>query len=376
MKWLFAVALVLIGYGSLYPFEFRADPAPFANLFDASPMTRGDLLQNIALFLPYGYLGMIAWRRPPRPLRFVIVVLTAAVYGAALQWAQLYLPRDATLRDVLPNTAGAAVGAFVGAMPVFDVRRLGGPAGGRPAPLVLAAFWLAYRLVPFVPALDWQEWKDSLKPLREWRPFPWVGTLHDAAGWAAVGCLWAAAPVRRLTVRWLPALALATLGLEVAIEDNWLSPASVAGAALGVVGAVVLRYRPAPAALLLAAALVLSGLAPFEAREAPGAFEWVPFGGFLGGSMLVNTQSLFEKAFLYTSLVWLAREAGLRLRAAAGGTALLLAGIEVAQTRLSGHTPEITDPLFTLFAAVFLRLADPPRPPLNPVESPARKEGL
>jgi hypothetical protein len=318
---------------------------------------------------------MVAWRRPPRPLRFGIVVLTAAVYGALLQWAQLYLPtRDPALRDAFPNTIGAAAGAFVGAMPVFDVRRLGGPAGGRPAPLVLVAFWLAYRLVPFVPALDWQEWKDSLKPLREWRPFPWVGTLHDAAAWAAVGCLWAAAPVRRLTVRWLPALAVATLGLEVGIVDNWLSPANVAGAMAGVAAAAVLRFRPAPAAVLLAAALVLSGLAPFEARAVPRAFEWVPFGGFLDGSMLVNTQSLFEKAFLYGALVWLAREAGLRLGVAAGGAALLLAGIEAAQTRFGGHTPEVTDPLLALFAAVFLRLADPPRPPLNPVESPARKE--
>jgi VanZ family protein len=374
MKWLFVLAVLLIGYGSLYPFDFRVAGAPFERLFAPSRTSRGDLLGNLALFLPYGYLGMVAWRRPPRPLRFGIVVLTAALYGAALQWAQLHLPeRDPALRDALPNTLGAAAGALVGAMPLFDVRRLGDPSRARPAPPVLIAFWIAYRLVPFVPALDWQLWKDSLKPLRAWRPFPWVGTLHDAAAWAAVGCLWAATPARRLTVRWLPALALATLGLEVVIEDNHLSPAGVAGAALGVVAAALLRCRPAPAAVFLVATLLLSGLAPFEAREAPRAFQWIPFGGFLQGSMLVNTQSLLEKAFLYGSLVWLAREAGIRLGAAAGGTALLLLGIEAAQTRFAGHTPEVTDPLLALFAAVFLRLADAPRPPLNPVES--RAEG-
>ncbi len=373
MKRLFLLAVLLIGYGSLYPFDFRAEGAPLRALFESSPMSRGDLLGNIALFLPYGYLGMVAWRRPPRPLRFGIVVLTAALYGVLLQWAQLHLPtRDPALRDALPNTLGAAAGAFVGAMPAFDVRRLGDRAGGRPAPLVFVALWLAYRLVPFVPALDWQEWKDSLKPLRAWRPFPWIDTLHDAAAWAAVGCLWAAASVRRPTVRWLPALVAITLGLEVAIVDNWLSPAGVAGALLGVVAVALLRFRPAPVALLLAAALVLRGLAPFEARAAPRAFQWIPFGGFLRGSMLINSQSLFEKAFLYGALVWLAREVGLRLRVAAGGAAFLLFGIEAAQTRLVGHTPEITDPLFALFAALFLHLADPPRPPLNPVESPPR----
>lgn len=375
MRYLFALAALLIGYGSLYPFDFRAPGAPLSTLLAAAPMSRGDLLGNVALFLPYGYLGMVAWGTSARPLRFAILVLTAAFYGALLQWAQLYLPtRDPYLRDALWNTVGAAVGALAGAMPLLDVSRLRGRTGDRPAPLVLIAFWLAYRLVPFVPSLDWQEWKDSLKPLREWSPFPWTHALHDAAAWAAVACLWAAVPVRRLTVAWLPALMLATFGLEVVIVDNGLSAASVAGAAAGGVVALLTRFRPLPAAALLALALVLHGLHPFVASEAPRAFQWVPFGGFLDGSMLVNAQSLFEKAFLYAALVWLGRESGLRLAAAAVGTAVILAGIEAAQTRLLDRTPEVTDPLLALFAAVFLHLADPPRPPPNPVESRARKE--
>ena len=71
-------------------------------------------------------------------------------------------------------------------------------------------------------------------------------------------------------------------------------------------------------AVLLAAALVLRGLSPFEPRPEPQAFQWIPFGGFLDGSMLVNSQSLFEKTFLYGALVWLVREAGLRLAVAWG----------------------------------------------------------
>jgi VanZ family protein len=377
MNWLFALALLLIGYGSLYPFDFRAGGAPLATLLEPGSMSRGDLLGNVALFLPYGYLGMLAWRRPARPLRFVIVVVTAAAYGALLQCAQLYLPtRDPALRDVLPNAIGVVAGAFAGAIPMLDARRLSGGARGRSAPLLLALCWLAYRLVPFVPSLDWQEWKDSLKPLLEWSRLPWVDALHDAAAWAAVGCLWGAAPVGRLTVRWLPALVLATFCLEVVVVDNTLSAANVAGAALGLAAAALLRLRPAPVAVLLAAALVLRGLSPFEPRPEPQAFQWIPFGGFLDGSMLVNSQSLFEKTFLYGALVWLVREAGLRLAVAGGGVALLLACVEAAQTRLAGHTPEVTDPLLALFAALFLRAADPPRPPLNPVESRARKEEL
>jgi len=377
MKYLFLLAVLLIGYGSLYPFDFRAQGAPLGALFEFGSTTRGDFLGNLALFLPFGYLGMVAWSRPGRLARFVIVVVLGAVYGTALQWLQLYLPsRDpAVLRDVVPNIVGTVVGALAGMTPLLDVRRLGERGGTRPAPWVLVCFWLAYRLVPFVPSIDLQAWKDSLKPLRDWRPLPWISVVHDAAAWTAVGCLWAAAPLGRLSVRWLPVLVLATLGLEVLIVDNRVSPGNVAGAALGLALSLVLARRPGPVAVLLAAAILLAGLRPGEG--AAGGFEWVPFGGFLSGSMLVNAQSLFEKAFLYGALVWLAREAGLRLALAAGSTALLLAGIEVAQTGIPGHTAEVTDPLLALFAALFLWVADPPRPPSIPVESPQRsKEDL
>jgi hypothetical protein len=295
------------------------------------------------------------------------VVAGAAIYGAALQVVQLWLPaRDPALRDVLPNMLGAVAGAAVGSVALFDVRRI--RAGGRAAPLILAGSWIAYRLLPFVPSIDKQEWKDSLKPLlREWSPFPWVDTIHDAAAWVAVGCLWAAASP---TVRWLPVLVGATLAGEVVIVSNWVSPANVVGAACGLaLWPVVARLprREAPVAALLAVAVALAALEPFEAAPEPRPFDWVPFGGFLGGSMLINAQTIFEKAFFYGALVWLLREAGLRLAWAGGAAALFLAGIEALQTRFLGHTPEITDPLLALGCALFLGFADRPCPPAPPI---------
>jgi len=291
--------------------------------------------------------------------------------------AQLHVPgRDPAMRDVMPNVLGAAIGALAGAVPFLDVRRLGDRTGVRTAPWILIGSWLAYRLSPFVPSINLQEWKDSVKPLlREWPP-AWLRVVHGAAAWAAVGWLWAAAPPRRLPVRWLPALVAATFGMQVLIVDNVVTPAHVLGAMIGlmVVPFVVrLPGRHAVAALLLAGAILLDGLEPFETGPVTG-FEWLPFQGFLQGSMLINAQSLFEKAFFYGALVWFAREAGLRLGLAAGGAALLLAGIEGAQTRLPGHTAEITDPILSLLAGLFLHKADAPHAPPNPVESPQRRK--
>jgi VanZ family protein len=383
MKSLFVLAAVLIAYGSFYPFDFQPHARPLRILVESWGMGRGDLLGNIALFLPYGYLGMVAWRRPRGPLRFLIVVLTAALYGAALQCLQLYLPRrDAALRDAIPNTIGAAAGALAGSIPFLDVRRLSEHKGLRAAPWVIIAFWLGYRLVPFVPSINLQEWKESLKPLRdEWGRLSWVDVLHDATAWASVACLWAAAPLGRVTPRWLFLLVGATFSAEVVIVDNVVSPNNFVGAGAGLLlWAVVARIprREAAVALLLAASVVLSRLSPFEPSPAPRTFHWLPFAGFLGGDMFQNTSSFFEKVFLSGTLVWVAREAGLRLLWAGLATAALLGAIEACQTRLLGHTPEVTDPLLALLAALFVAVADrgAPASPAHPLESDAarRKE--
>ena len=70
MALLFFMVIVLIIYGSLYPFDFTfAAPDPqaledFVHL--QSPIWgRGDAFGNVALFAPYGFLGMLALPTSP-----------------------------------------------------------------------------------------------------------------------------------------------------------------------------------------------------------------------------------------------------------------------------------------------------------------------
>lgn len=105
----------------------------------------------------------------------------------------------------------------------------------------------------------------------------------------------------------------------------------------------------------------MAGLAPFELRPAPVAFEWLPFRGFLGGSMLADVSSLLEKFFNYGALIWLLGAGGIaagRVPVAVSVAAVvgLTAGLEVAQTVIVGRTPEITDPLLALLIGVAVRL--------------------
>ena len=344
MRSLFWLLAALVTYGSLFPFRFAAaTPEAWSALWDGLTQLpgRGDLVANILLFAPFGYVGIHAGHRG------VVVLALAAALGAGLQIAQVWLPdRDPSLQDAVWNLAGAGLG-------VFAARRwrLSGtvPAHWRAAPALLIGCWVMYRWVPYLPSLDFQEIKDSLKPLLVTPDIRWPNVLHDAAAWIAVGHFLGRDRRR------LPLMMAIVFAGEVLIANNAVSLSNVAGAAAA--APVVLlggARRPLPAALLLAAAIAVSGLAPFEFRGTPAPFHWVPFHGFLGGSMLVNAASILEKTFLYGSLLLLLVRAGLPRAAALAAGVTLAAAIEVAQTRFARHLPEVTDPLLVLLVGWLL----------------------
>jgi VanZ family protein len=363
---LLLTAAALIAYGSLYPFNF--DLAAYGageihRLLTVDPLgtTRGDILGNVVLFAPLGLLGA-AVRAGGGTMRVLSVLLLGLAFAAALQVAQLFLPsRVPTLTDVVWNGLGLALGAAATAVPL--VRRLLQNLErnlGTSVPGLLIAAWLGYRLAPFVPSVDFQLVKDSLKPLLLRPQLSALGVFHDFVAWSIVLHLWAS--VRRVGARDRLALLLiaGVLAAEVFILDNTVSASNVAGAFLAVVVWWLALHRvPARAsglAALLLALLVLQGLAPFDLRAAPASFHWVPFAGALGGNMMTAVISLLEKLFLYGSLIWLLLENRAGWTRAALATAGTLALIEAAQTRFAGHTPEITDPLLAVLLVVLLFL--------------------
>jgi len=266
--------------------------------------------------------------------------------------------------DALWNLVGALIGVLLGTVPRLNPERLLSTGGSRaPAAWLLICCWLGYRLLPFVPSLDWQQFKDSLKPLLLHPDLSWFRVFHDTVAWTVVAALWSLARPRRFTVRYLPLLMAVVFGLEVLIVRNVISVNNVSGAALALaLWLSVFRHaRPGVIALLLAAMLVVVGLWPFEARGSPAAFHFVPFHGFLEGSMYVNTAVLLEKIFLYGSLVWLLRETGARLITAALLATALATAIELGQIHFARHTPEITDTLMIPLLAAVIGVLDGPR---------------
>ena len=117
MRLLFYSSVFLILYGSLYPFDFSlnalTDTGIERFLYTWSLFSsRGDELGNIALFSPYGLLGILSLgsRRNLTPA-IIALVIFGFILAAWLQVLQLMLPsRDAAIGDVFWNLAGIAAG--------------------------------------------------------------------------------------------------------------------------------------------------------------------------------------------------------------------------------------------------------------------------
>jgi glycopeptide antibiotics resistance protein len=365
MKKLCVAFIVLATLGSIYPFDFQVlelDSATIGRFLQSccKMPSRGDVLGNVILFVPIGFTGMLATRLQESAVRrLVFVCLVAGIVALALQVLQLFLPsRDANLQDVVWNLFGTAGGAalaqFVGLVsPPSERNRVDASL----VPLTLIGTWLIYRLIPFVPSLDLQLIKDSLKPLLDIQFVP-VNIVHDTTAWLVVAYL--LRQVRR-DIRldtYLPLLIVTVFGLEVLIVDNSVNFSSVAGALVAVLlwrGVLSdVKWQEIGLVILLLVTVAVAGLAPFEISSNAVHFNWIPFRGFLGGSMYLNTQSAAEKVFLYGALVYVLWRTSIGLFGGIIASVAFVAMVELAQTRLVGHTPEITDPLLVIFAAITL----------------------
>jgi VanZ family protein len=386
-------SLCLILYGSLFPFDFSHDAGDLLRValgLHFRRTTRGDIVANLLLYVPLG-LGLVPLLRERygRIAGLTVAVATGLWLSFAIEVLQAYAPtRVSSLTDLLLNGVGTLAGGvaalllhrFAGAL-----RLTGAPShAADPSALLVLLFWFCFRLAPFVPVIDWQKYKNALKPLllnAEIRP---LQISSYVVGWLVADhalrrCFKGANPWLALAL----AAALVIVG-RLVIVDKALSLEELVALPLCVPLAALLahfddRRRAALLAAATVAVVVLQGLVPFSWSSTPTTFSWLPFRNSITGNLELGYTVLFEKVFWYTTLTWLGTRAGLRLRAATGLAVLLVTMIEVAQQWLPGRSPEITDPLLTLAFAVLLcvvsRSSPATLPDLAPYGEPASSTG-
>lgn len=354
---------ILVAYGSLYPFEVQLRGLEAWEwhrfLIWRPELAWGNVLANLLLFFPIGLFG---WLCQPvwsgRLVRWVQLLFWAGLFALLLQVLQLWIPaRYPDLEDAALNVVGTVLGAFVAGL--FQWRsstRDGQVRLSLPVivPVTLIFCWIGARLVPFVPSLSWQAFKNDIKPLWLDPALDPLGIAYAVIGWLVVARLLAACGWRPL---WLLLLVPGALFAEALVFGNPLSASHVVGSGIALTGVLLWRPSGSGAAgvlfVALGASVVLLGLRPFE--TGPPAFHLIPFEGLLLSPPAHAVSIFLEKTFQYGALVWLAWHAISNRWLALALPLVLVTGIELAQVWIVGRMAETTDPLWVVALYLLVR---------------------
>jgi VanZ family protein len=378
LRWVLGCYALFVVCASLYPFTF-APPDPNQPGLDGlthwrSP-TRRDLIINLLAYAPLGWL--LAHLLRPRVGRLAALGLACAS-AAALSLTLEVLQHWVTVRvpsfaDWTLNFVSGATGALLAiAQPTREssavatrLRRL----QVSPALALLLVLWVAAHAAPFMPRLRsrlidaaWQAALDASLDLARF-------ATHVASG------LVLAAVLRTLVRRdafW--PLFLAFLGGSLLARLLFIGQAltldQVFAASFVIAATAWLRrsgHRSAqtPLFLMIVAALLIAGTAPWELSAGFNPVDWRPFGALLSGRESADITGLLLHVFLWIGAVWVGAGSRYGLR----GTALMLAGlsvaIEVAQCFLAGRVADPTHLLLVLYGTMLVQAA-------QAIDDPAR----
>ena len=301
MRYLLLIVVLLIVYGSTYPFNFssaHADPWAWQQFLSNWNLTTslGDVLGNLGMFIPFGLIGILALQPIHRLwVRIGLVLLLGFILAFVLQGMQIYLPtRSPALSDALWNMVGVALGIAIGLFVEkrgWSVQRSVSTYLSLPSCILLA--WFVAELLPLVPSLSLQGIKDSLKPLLLDPDFSIVDVFFQAAGVLLAGRLLAAIVGESASIRVLPVLIGLLLLGKVLVVTLVLDLSTCVGVTVGYACWWVIRAWHEPRRsqtifFVLFFAYTLSALMPLAIRTEPAEFNWIPFADSLQGAILSN----------------------------------------------------------------------------------------
>jgi VanZ family protein len=366
--WLAWIVAALVVHGSLYPWRFVMPPSLAAAwdvmVHQPSMWTSlGDVVGNVALFVPVGMLGWALVRRFIGWRRTLLVLALGVAFAFVLQAAQLFIPyRSAALSDVLWNALGLLIGMGL----VAGGSRIHAPWLGREslrAPLAMTLLWLMLQWWPMVPRLDWQQIKNALKPLLLTPRWSILSALE-----AALALMVLAVVLRPLRVRAPLLLALVVVGAlgKLLMVRQALTLSRVVGWSVGLIGAWLLwRMPPRAAAWTLAAAALawftMDELRPFEFADSLGEFHWLPFTALLQGSLVANTSALAWHLFWLGAVMLLSAAQGARATPVAVALSVWALLLELFQMLLPGRVADSTPLLLPWMWLLALPLLQPQR---------------
>ncbi|MDR1848916.1 MAG: VanZ family protein [Zoogloeaceae bacterium] len=279
--------VILTVYGSLYPFTGwqteGIDPFAFLQLAWPRYWTTFDLIANVVIYLPTGFLFTLALRRlPGRLIAPVLAILLASLLSLTMESLQTWLPsRFASVTDLGCNTLGALFGALFACFIGGRLRpywkhwrpRLMSQASYVDMGLTLLGLWLLTLLSPETLPLGVGDLRQTFSALPTLSysldTYRFMEKIAVASNFLAVGLFFAA----MTRGRWLAYLLTPLFFLLAALSSGlgaatlvgadaffaWLTPSVREGATLATPILVVALLLPGTGRLILAALCLLVG---------------------------------------------------------------------------------------------------------------------
>ena len=362
------IVIVIIVYGSLYPWDFHSTQlaaSPPWVLIHSWPTAINrfiilDVAVNVLLYMPLGVFAFLAFRQNlGGAVAATAAIAIGLILSSSIEMIQLFDDaRECSALDVVCNVTGTGIGVALGTFYQRwlerSISRTKTAGFLHPNGAVLLAYaWLAYQVFPLFPALSRTRLAAKLHALFATGSVSPLDTFTYFVEWLVLAQLLAAVVGTERTRKFLVLLVL-VLPARLFIAGRIFTWSELAGAILACICSYFLsayRWRLSFSAVLLISVLILRGLAPYHWSSIANPFSWIPFSGFLEANREFSMLTFLRKCFWYGSAVWLLRATGWRLATAAVAVALLLGTIEVVQIHLPGRVAEITDPVLALILA-------------------------
>ena len=371
--WLLAGVIALIGYGSLYPFNFRFDgtyptlSAAFSQLGWARA-GRADRVRNVLLYLPLGFCLILLLRSKLGILwATVLATVIGCVLSLTIELLQVYLSiRVPSVMDVVLNAVGTCVGAIGGVVwrglssLVYISPNSRQRPGDRSA-LVLICIWIMWRLADFDLSVSLSRLKLALWPLME-GSYSLPLAAQFLLLWLVVAqAVLSFAHRQRGNEALLIVIAIVLVGRLLFVMSPFNFSELIALVLL--LPALVLLHKLASGIqavvlfALLATWFVYQQLAPFHLNATAHQFDYASTMHWLTEGMPIDLEFLFGKLFIFAALIWTLKQVGLSTRTAMIAIVLAVLCIEIIQLWQVGQVSSLTSPVLALCTGMIMRLA-------------------
>ena len=370
-KWIFLCGvIVFIVYGSLFPFNFAATPAPASGFYENWNLFKNtsDAIDNFFLFVPMGVAISVCYRT--RTTRLVATTVLMLVLAVGVQLLQLYLPgRVSSVTDSIWNVLGTVSGILIASTVWRWVRPhlLGEGDDHDRFAIVLVLLWLTYESYPFVPTLDIGLLRAHVRSFVLEGGFDFSRFLQHAGAALIAGVAMVRARLLVSHGKSVFLIACLAIFLEIFVTYGSLRRETLLGIGVGLgLGYAIQVYlaNQARAVMLVVAfsALAYSVLTPYRGQPLDASFTFTPFSSFLWNT---NTKDIPPMAFeslamggMLLAALW--RNQGVVRNQLPGIAAVLavvlaLEGFRVLVMSTHGDTTAILVAILLALAAVSLR---------------------